>query len=234
MQLPDEVSASDLDPQARRPLRGLPKDLADTVARHLVMVERVLEEDPELAYQHAQQARQKASRVGVVRETSGFAAYRTGRWGEALTEFRAARRMTGSDTYLPVMADCERGMGKPERALATLKTADADRLDRATRVELSVIESGARRDMGQYDAAVVALQGPELQVRGQQPYSARLFYAYADALRDADRSAEADMWLARAAEADTSGDTDAGERLAELDGVAIIDATEPEDLDGEA
>ena len=57
-------------------------------------------------------------RVGVVREACGIAAYRTGRWAEALSELRAARRMTGRDDYLPIMADCERALGRPDRALA--------------------------------------------------------------------------------------------------------------------
>ena len=226
LELPEEVSARDLDPEARRELRGLPKDLADVVARHLVVAEQLLDEDPELAYRHVKEARRKASRVGMVREACGFAAYRTERWSEALTELRAARRITGSDAYLPVIADCERGMGRPERAVSAARSADAQRLDRVSRVEMSIIESGARRDLGQFDAAVVALQGPELRARSTQPHSARLFYAYADALCDAGRTDEAEEWMVRAAAADVHNETDAGERLAELDGIAIIDAAE--------
>lgn len=223
-ELPDDVSASDLDSSARRELRGLPKDLADRVARHLAMAARVLDDDPETAYRHAVEARKHARRIGVVRESCGFVAYRTERWAEALTELRAARRITGSAAYLPVMADCERGMGRPERALALAHSSEVGSLDRVTRAEMRIVESGARRDLAQYDAAVLALQDGELRVRLPKPQSARLSYAYSDALRDAGRSQEATEWLARAAAADEAGETDAAERLAELDGVHITDA----------
>lgn len=232
-ELPEDVSAGDLDSSARRELRGLPKDLADTVARHLAMAARLVEDDPDTAYRHAAEARRQARRIGVVREGCGFVAYRAGRWAEALTELRAARRITGNDAYLPLIADCERGVNRPERALSLAHSPEAGRLDRATRVEMSIVESGARRDLGHYDAAVLALQGSELRVRTPQQHSARLFYAYSDALRDAGRGREATEWLARAAAADEAGETDAAERLAEIDGVHITDAVE-DDSDEDA
>ncbi|MBD2898911.1 hypothetical protein amrb99_78880 [Actinomadura sp. RB99] len=200
------------------------------------MAGRLSEEEPEQAYKHARAARRLASRVGIVREAAGIAAYQTGEWAEALAELRAARRLgAGDDSYLPVMADCERGMGRPERALDVIKSPEADRLDPMGRVELRIVESGVRRDLGQYDAAVVTLQIPELRDRRLKPWSARLFYAYADALAEAGREEEASDWFARAAAADRDGETDAAERYAELEGLHILDTEEdgeesPEDL----
>ncbi|WP_243773439.1 hypothetical protein [Actinomadura barringtoniae] len=127
------------------------------------------------------------------------------------------------------MADCERGLGRPERALDLIKSPDAKKLDPMGRVELRIVESGARRDLGQYDAAVVALQIPELRDRRLRPWSARLFYAYADALADAERTDEASEWFARAAAADRDGETDAAERYAELEGLDILDTEEDEE-----
>ncbi|WP_245682046.1 hypothetical protein [Actinomadura kijaniata] len=224
------MTGEELDADARAELRGLPKDLAARVARHLVMAGRMAEEDPELAYKHAKAARRLASRVGIVREAAGLAAYHAGEWADALAELRAARRLsTAEDAYLPIMADAERGLGRPERALDLIKSAEADRLDQMGRVELRIVESGVRRDLGQLDAAVVTLQIPELRDRRLRPWSARLFYAYADALVEAGREEEASDWFARAAAADRDGETDAAERYAELEGLEILDT---EEIDG--
>jgi tetratricopeptide (TPR) repeat protein len=187
-----------------------------------------LAEDPQQGYEYALAARRLAARVGVVREACGIAAYRTGRWAEALSELRAARRMTGSDDYLPMMADCERALGRPDRGLSLVREADFSALDRAIQIELRIVESGIRRDQGLADAAVVVLQVPELTSGRMRPWSARLFYAYADALLAAGRADEARDAFARAAEADTSGETDAADRLDELDGFEFADLAEDE------
>ncbi|WP_243726247.1 hypothetical protein, partial [Actinomadura rubrisoli] len=214
---------------ARAELRTLPKDLATRVARHLVMAGKLAEDEPEQAYKHARAARRLASRVGIVREAAGLAAYHAGDWAEALAELRAARRLSAGDaSYLPVMVDCERGLGRPERALDLLKSPEAGRLDPMGTVELRIVESGVRRDLGQYDAAVVTLQVPELRDRRLRPWSARLFYAYADALAAAGREDEASDWFARSAAADRDGDTDAAERYAELEGLHILDTEDDE------
>ena len=200
------------------------------MARYLVAAG--LAEDPERAYGYAQAAKRLAARVGVVREACGIAAYQTGRWAEALAELRAARRMTGRDDYLPVMADCERALGRLDRALALVREAKAGELGRAMQIELRIVESGIRRDQGLPEAAIVALQVPELTSGRLRPWSARLFYAYADALLAAGRTEEARDAFARAAGADTSSETDAADRLAELDGIEFEDLQD-EDPDDE-
>jgi tetratricopeptide (TPR) repeat protein len=225
--LPEAITAQQLDPEARAQLHSLPNDLADTVARYLVAAG--MAEDPEQGYEYAQAARRLAARVGVVREASGIAAYQTGRWAEALAEFRAARRLTGHDDYLPAMADCERALGRLDRALALIREADTSTLDRAAQIELRIVESGIRRDQGLAAAAVVVLQVPELTSGRLRPWSARLFYAYADALLAAGRTEEARDAFARAAAADADGETDAADRLDELDGIAFEDLAEYED-----
>ena len=86
--------------------------------------------------------------------------------------------------------------------------------------------------MGQLDAAIVTLQSPELASNSVQPWTARLRYAYADALLAAGREQEAREWFAKAVESDRDGSTDASDRLAELDGVEFVDAfAEDEDED---
>src|SRR5690606_37397188 len=228
-----DISAEDLDKEVRDELRSLPGDLAELVGRHLLAAERALEEDdPDKAYEHTQVARRFAARVGVVREAAGIVAYRAGHYSEALSDLRAARRITGSDEYLPIMADCERGMGRPERALDLVRSREAERLDRAGRIELTIVESGARRDLGQHDAAVITLQRlPELRDPQARPWSARLAFAYADALEEAGQREAALDWFGRAMAFDEDGETDAAERYAQLSGGLIEDVEEYFDED---
>ncbi|MFD5481741.1 tetratricopeptide repeat protein [Streptomyces hawaiiensis] len=233
MPIPEDVTGEEIDKDVRQELLSLPKTLADDVARNLVMVARLLDEDPEGAYAYSRIALRLASRVAAVREAAGFAAYASQKYGEALAEFRAAKRMTGNIDLWPVMADCERGLGRPEKALDMAGAPEVHKLDKAGQVEMRLVAAGARRDMGQLDAAIVTLQSPELAANSVQPWTARLRYAYADALLAAGRESEAREWFAKAVEADRDGSTDASDRLAELDGVEFVDAM-GEDEDDEA
>jgi tetratricopeptide (TPR) repeat protein len=159
----------------------------------------------------------------LVREVTGVAAYRAGEWAEALAELRAARRLTGRQDYLPVMADSERALGRFDRALALIRSDEAKKLDRAGQIELRIVESGIRRDQGLDEAAVLALQVPELNDKRIRPWSARLFYAYGEALLAAGRTGDAREAFLRAADADEDEETDAAERLDELDGIIFDD-----------
>ncbi|MFF1493021.1 tetratricopeptide repeat protein [Streptomyces sp. NPDC058304] len=215
---------------------SLPKGLGEEVSKNLVMVARLIDEDPEQAYAYSRIALRLASRVAAVREAAGFAAYATQKYSEALAEFRAAKRMTGSVELWPVMADCERGLGRPERALAMAGEPEVQKLDKAGQVEMRLVAAGARRDLGQLEAAIVTLQSPELASHSIQPWTARLRYAYADALLAAGREDEAREWFAKTVEADKDGSMDASDRLAELDGVEFVDALvgdEPDEIDDE-
>ena len=213
-------------------LGGLPSDLAVMVGRYLVAAE--LASDPQQAYRYAQAARHYAARIGVVRELSGITAYKTERWTEALAELRAARRLTGRNDYLALMADAERGLGRLDRALEVVHSPEAKRLPRAAQIELRIVESGIRRDQGLADAAVLALQVPELTDGKLRPWSARLFYAYGDALLAAGRREAAREAFARAVVADEDEQTDALARLDELDGVTVADLEDDEDDEDDA
>ena len=199
---------------------------AQLVGGHLVMAGRLIDEDPEQAYKHARTAQQLAPRLAATREALGLTAYLSDRYAEALAELRAARRITGSNHQWAVMADCERGLGRPEKALEMAQAPEAKELDKGTQIELRIVAAGARRDLGQVDAAVAMLQGADLTPAQIEPWTARLRYAYADALLEADREAEAREWFARAAEADSDGITDAEDRIAALDGVVFDEEDE--------
>lgn len=185
------MQAADLDRAARSRLRTLSKDNADGVAKHLVMAGRLLDDDPELAYEHAQAAVRRAGRVDVVREAAGITAYRTGRFAEALRELRTVRRLNGSDEHLPLLADCERGLGRPERAIALAQEDAARALPDELKVELAIVVAGARLDLGDPDAALAALSVPVVRAASGEA-AERVLRARADALRAAGRADEAE------------------------------------------
>lgn len=187
--LPDEVTFDQLDKAARARLRTLSKDNAEDVGRHLVMAGKMMDIDPERAYRHAQVAVARGGRVDVVREAAALTAYATGRYAEALKEFRTVRRLSGVCDHLPLMADCERGLGRPERAIALSHDPDAERLDHTGAIELRIVVAGARMDMKDPEAAHMVLSRldtTDLDLR------ARIDTARVEALRALDRGQEAD------------------------------------------
>jgi hypothetical protein len=158
-----------------------------------------------------------------VREAAGITAYLAGDFAEAAAELRTVRRMTGSTAYVPMLADCERGLGRPQRALEIIREVDARTLDTDTRVELMLVAAGARADLGQLDAAIILLQGPDLTRLPRGGPKARLQYAYADLLERVGRLGESREWMLRAAESDIAGVTDAAERVEEEAGLTFIE-----------
>lgn len=214
--LPDDADPKLLPGDVRRELRGLPDPTADTIAAHLVAAGLLIDEDAAAAYEHAKYAKTLASRVGAVREAVGVTAYGAGDYATALAELKAARRITGLADHLPLMADCERALGHPEKALAYATDPERAKLDRGSQVELAIVVSGARRDLGQPDAAVLALQGKDLDSDAVEPWTVRLWYAYADALLAAGRTDDALHWFGAVAAIDEDDETDAAERVAEI------------------
>jgi len=224
--VPDSVTWYDLDPMARRELQSLPKELAERVGAQLAAAGLAIDDEPEVAYAHAAAARRLASRVAVTREALGLAAYAIGKFDQALAELRAYRRLSGDDSHLPIVADCERGLGRPEQALELGSSPAADRLDAAGRRELRIVIAGARLDMGQTDAALLLLeQDGDLTTSVVDDSLIRLRYAYAAALVAAGRGESARSWFARVADQDVSERTDAAEQSIEPV------ATEPEGTD---
>ena len=223
--IPDDITGKEIDRRVAAELRTLPEELGLTVARLLVAASRALEsDDVDLALAYANEAKRLAGRVSVVREALGIAAYSAGDYATALAELRAVRRMTGDQDYVPVMADCERGLGRPRKALELIDSVPEGDLSDASRVEARIVAAGARRDLGQPEAALLLLQVPALSSRRTEEWLPRLRYAYADTLLALGRGDEARTWFERAAQADPDGITDADERLAEMDGIVFDEA----------
>jgi len=196
----------------REELATLGGGLPDKVGRLLAAAREVLEEDPETAFSYAQRARSMAPRSSAAREAMGISAYWCGDYATAKRELLAARRMSGLDQLLPLIADCERGLGHPERAVEIGATPGAHALRGDEAAEMLLVVAGARIDLGQAGAAVSLLAAAAERARADQPWALRLTYGYAAALEAAGESDRAATWFARAAELDPNGETDASAR----------------------
>jgi tetratricopeptide (TPR) repeat protein len=216
-ELPEDVTGQELDRAIGAQLKGLPEKLANRIARHMVAAGQILDEDPETAYQHTLAARARAPRLAVVREATGEAAYAAGHYAEALAELRAAKRMNGATAYLPIMADCHRALGHPEQALKLAKSPSVANFVPEAKAEMTLVEAGARRDMGQLDAALRTLELAPLTSKSRAPWVTRLRYAYADTLEAAGRDNDALMWFHRTQAVDSDELTDAAERAEQLE-----------------
>ncbi|QTF71101.1 hypothetical protein [Arthrobacter woluwensis] len=197
-EIDEDVTGRELDRGTLGELRSLESRNGTFVAQHLVMAGRYLEEDAELAYQHALAASRRAGRLASVREAVAITAYTAGHYAEALSEFRTFRRISGSNVHLPLMADSERGLGRPDKALELARSEDAQDLDAPGKVELAIVASGAQADKGDFAAALAELEIPQLDINRAFSYSPRLFRAYADALVAAGREDEAARWARQA------------------------------------
>ncbi|AXE38558.1 hypothetical protein [Acidipropionibacterium virtanenii] len=226
-----------LPPSVKAELRGVPSDVAHIIEGHLVAAAELIDSDPELANKHAQAARRRAARLPVLREAAADTAYAAGEYASALNDYRTLRRMTGNDNYLPVMADCERAMGRPQAALRLVKEAEeADDLSSSQQVELVLVKAGARQDMGQDAEALRLLHSAVSRVESSEEARARLYYAYAEALLTKGDTGAAREWFSRSDELDASGLLDAADRVALIDGVQVegveeIDGTGSEESD---
>ncbi|WP_051325695.1 hypothetical protein [Glycomyces tenuis] len=216
-----EYGFDQLDKETKAGLRSLNKQLAEAVGNRLIATAALLaEDDIEGALEQARYARRKASRVAIVREVTGVAAYGAGEWQLAMNELRAAQRLGGNRDHIAMIADCERASGHPERAVDLYREhGDDESIDPESRVELLIVASGARRDMGMGEAATAMLKVAALNSPKTEPWVARLRYAYAEGLLADGRDDEAREWLSKAVAADVSGETGAAERLLELEGV---------------
>lgn len=216
-EIPEDITGKELDRNVAAQLKGLPEKLAARVARHLAAAGALIDSDPETAYQHCLAARARASRIAVVREATGEAAYAAGHYAEALADLRAAKRMNGATDYLPIMADCHRALGQPEQAIKLAKSPSVANFRPEAKAEMTIVEAGARRDMGQFDAALRTLELAPLMHQSRESWVVRLRYAYADTLAMAGRDTDALAWFHRTHAIDSDEITDAEQRAADLE-----------------
>lgn len=192
--IPDEITDKDVEIGVRAQLKTLTPENAEKVARHLAMVSLLIDQDPELAHEHALAAADRAGRIAMVRETVGCTAYAIGDFALALRELLTHRRISGSNEQIALIVDSERGLGRPDRALEVGRSVDRNTLSPQARVNLAIALSGARLDRGELDLALAELEIPELNPAKVFDYSPALFFAYADVLEDLGRADDAKRW----------------------------------------
>lgn len=152
--MPKGIEWSMLSTDDRERLRGLSKEHAENIGLHILAAYTLEERDPELAFEHAKWVAHQASRIDFARETLAFVAYRQGDYKLALREFRTAFRMNGFLDYLPFIADCERGMGEPKKAIETAMSDDAKYLRGESKAEMFLVYAGALGDLELWDKAI--------------------------------------------------------------------------------
>ena len=202
---------------------------------YLLMAGQLIDVDPELAYAHAEAARRRAARLAVTREATAETAYAAGHYDVALNEFRALRRMTGTDEYLPAMADCERALGRPQASLKVIKEGLTGTVEVSQLVELRLVEAGVRTDLGQGEEALRLLKAEieRIGARGPKLARSRLRYGYADLLEASGEAEQAERWFEAAAALDTETETDAADRASALQGITLVfDEDDEDDEDG--
>ncbi|MDO4412162.1 hypothetical protein [Cutibacterium sp.] len=218
-----------LPASVRAELRGVPADTAHIIEGHLVAAAELLDEDPAQANAHAQAARRHAPRLPVLREVAADTAYQAGEYSSALNDYRALRRMTGNDNFLPVIADCERALGRPQAALRLIREGLEAELSPSQRVELVLVQAGARRDLDQKAEAVRLLRDAVKNLKAPTEATARLHYAYAESLLEDGDTEGARKWFVSARSHDPANFLDCQDRIDILDGKDPSEAPEAAD-----
>ena len=230
----DEPEIPEISEDAKMPrglraeLKGVSAEIADAVGAYMMKAAKLVDEDPHLAYRHAEAARRRAPRLPLTREAAAETAYAAGLYEEALAHYRTLKRMTGNADLYPVMVDCLRAVGKHRAALELGDQGKKEITNPSMIVELVIVMAGVRADMGQRDEAKRMLR-QEMEhpsVRHPRQAQARLLYTYADMLAHDGDHEEAYHWFSVSASVDPDA-TSALDRMDEFDGVMLdLDETE--------
>ncbi|WP_029678435.1 hypothetical protein [Bifidobacterium sp. 7101] len=189
--MPKGLEWSMLSKDDRLRLRGLSKEHAENIGLHILAAYALEETDPQGALAHAKWAARQASRIDLARETLALVAYRQGDYKLALKEFRTAHRMNGYSDYLPFIADCERGLGNPRKAIEEATSEEGSQLQGESKAEMFLVYAGALGDLGLWDKAIETVQAL-VKARGLSgDYRMRAVQAEQNFLEQAGRSQEA-------------------------------------------
>jgi hypothetical protein len=193
-ELENRFAGKELDRAVLRDLSTLSEDNAMVVGRHLEAAAFYAEVDAPRALQHAIAAKNRASRLAIVRETVGIMAYVNEDFALALAELRTAHRISGSNDQVALVIDCLRGLGRANEGLKLARELDRSSLPREAQVDLAIVLSGIRLDRDEPDRAYAELQIPQLDPTNATPECVALFDANAEVLEEMGRTAEAAKW----------------------------------------
>ena len=151
----------------------------------------------------------------AVMELYGLTLYRLGRWRQAAKQLRELHLRTGSFDQFPVIADCERALGHPERVRELWDELRRSGVDHEVLVEGRLVMAGALADGGALDSAIALLEPEQRNRRNPSLAHLRQWYALADLYERAGDLPRARQLFGRVALADPEA-LDAPERLRAL------------------
>jgi len=208
-----EVLPRDVLAELRETVRPHALDEAAQVLAAAVVA--LSEEDEETAVRAARAAKRVAPRSGATREVLGIALYQAGDFRAARTELAAAQRLTGGVELSAMLADIERALGRPERALELFEAVDRATMQPDTAAELLIVAASAYGDLGQPAAGVALLRRHARWPTELADHHLRLAYAEGALAEQAGDVAGARKAFGRLVEADPSF-YDAADRLERL------------------
>ncbi len=188
----------------------------DAIARLERAVELLERGDSHGAASEAAKAKAFAPRSASTREVFGLALYGEGRFREALSEMQTYRRLTGRADQNHIIADCQRAVGHPERAVPLAEEAlTSPRVPLAAKAEAVIVAASALADMKRFDQALGLLRRVRTRddVAGQEVL--RVWYVTATVLEQAGRKEEAVREFRKIMLHDPAA-FDVAERLAQL------------------
>jgi len=163
--IPADVLGTELAKKNFYQLKSLAAENAETVAKQLVMIERLLisreKSDWQLAHQFGLSVVYRAGRVGIVREYAGLAALKAEKFEESKRDLRAAHRISGKPGLLVYIASAELGLKKARKALEILGEVDAKALGFDDLIKARIVSALARLELGQLPAAQVSLNSSD-------------------------------------------------------------------------
>jgi tetratricopeptide (TPR) repeat protein len=195
-------------PPARR-RRGVDAETAAAIratirdSRHASrLVERLAQAQQALERERFDEARRLATpllrdlpALAAAHQLVGLAAYRTGRWKQAVSELEAAQDLRPEVELLPVLADAYRALGR---------WRDVDRIWRDVRAispaqevlaEARIVAAGAEADQGDLEAALRTMARAKHVPKRVRDHHLRQWYVLGDLYDRAGDPLEAARWF---------------------------------------
>jgi tetratricopeptide (TPR) repeat protein len=152
----------------------------------------------------------------AIHELYGLTLYRLGRWRSAIKQLEMFHELSGSVDQHPVLADCERALGRHAQVEQLWKELRQGGAGVDTVAEGRLVMAGSLADRGLLDDAIAFLAAPAGKpVRHPAERHVRQWYALADLYERAGDLPRARELFRRVVEADAEL-SDATERLAAL------------------
>lgn len=123
---------------------------------------------------------EEAPGSAAARELYGLILYRLGRWRQAARELTAVAEATGSCDQHPVIADCERALGRLDRVRELWDEMRKQGVDKEVLVEGRLVMAGALADASQLTDAIALLQPASKRRKHPDISVLREWYALAD------------------------------------------------------